>query len=265
MDLRFDTSLVEGYESGSQKIRIMTEDWLARNLYCPVCGTPHLTHYEANRPVADFCCHKCGSDFELKSKESKSGRLGTRIADGAYSVMIERILSFNNPNFFFLTYSDNRVNNLVLVPNMFFTPDIIDKRKPLSSTAKRAGWVGCNINIAGIPESGKIFIIKDGRENSPSMVVEHYMTIKNLAINNIGARGWLMDILRCIDNIPEENFSLDEVYSFVDMLKELHPDNNNIHAKIRQQLQLLRDRGVIDFVSRGQYRKKILKYGCSAG
>lgn len=59
--------------------------------------------------------------------------------DGAYATMIERITSLRNPNFFFLTYADNRVNNFLLVPNTFFVPKIIEKRKPLAATAKRAG------------------------------------------------------------------------------------------------------------------------------
>jgi hypothetical protein len=31
-----------------------------------------------------------------------------------------------------------------------------------------------------------------------------------------------------------------------------------VRAKIRQQLQFLRDKGVIEFVSRGQYRMKLI-------
>ena len=38
MDLRFNTSLAEGYKSASQIARVMTEGWLARNMYCPICG-----------------------------------------------------------------------------------------------------------------------------------------------------------------------------------------------------------------------------------
>jgi len=31
--------------------------------------------------------------------------------------------------------------------------------------------------------------------------------------------------------------------------------NNNIEAKIRQQLQILRDNGVVEFIGRGLYKK----------
>ncbi|MEF9988207.1 MAG: hypothetical protein RR504_07455 [Christensenellaceae bacterium] len=35
----------------------------------------------------------------------------------------------------------------------------------------------------------------------------------------------------------------------------LFSKNNNIQEKIRQQLQILRDRGVVEFIQRGKYRK----------
>lgn len=63
--------------------------------------------------------------------------------------MIKRIQSNNYPNFFFLTYDKNRllVNKLLIIPKHFFTQHVIAKRKALYSKAKRAGWVGCNIDL----------------------------------------------------------------------------------------------------------------------
>ena len=57
-----------------------------------------------------------------------------------------------------------------------------------------------------------------------------------------------MDILKCLDKIRGETFSLHEVYAFVDELSCKHPDNCNVEAKIRQQLQFLRNRGFIEFL-----------------
>lgn len=67
-------------------------------------------------------------------------------------------------------------------------------------------------------------------------------------------RGWLLDILKCVELLDKKEFSLDEIYTFEAFLKMKHPENNNIHAKIRQQLQILRDNGYIKFLSRGQYK-----------
>ena len=66
---------------------------------------------------------------------------------------------------------------------------------------------------------------------------------------------WILDVLSCVDRLPTRDFSLKEMYDFENYLKNLHPDNHNIQAKIRQQVQILRDKGLIDFIGRGRYRK----------
>ena len=255
MDLHFNQSLASGYHSGSQISRVLTEDWLGRNMFCPVCGAPVLNHYEANKPVADFFCDDCKSDFELKSKESKTAVIGNKIADGAYGTMIERITSLRNPHLFVMTYANWTVNNLLIIPKFFFVPDIIEKRKPLAETARRAGWTGCYIEISNIPESGKIFIIKDSQQEDKSKVIDQYQRTLSLQTSKIEARGWLLDVLKCVERIPQNDFCLDQVSAFADELKRKHPDNNFVHDKIRQQLQYLRDKGFVQFVGRGKYRK----------
>lgn len=257
MDLCFDNRLAIGYRSGSQISRVVTEGWMAANMYCPICGAPVLSHYAANKPVADFYCNDCRSDFELKSRESRTAHIGNTVADGAYRTMIERITSLRNPNLFVMTYADWTVNNLLLIPNYFFTPAIIEKRPPLKEKARRAGWIGCNIGIGDIPESGKIFIIKKGIQEDKSKVIDLYQRSLALKTEKIDRRGWLLDVLRCLDRIPSNEFKLEQVYAFVNELHEKHPENNFVKDKIRQQLQCLRDKGFIEFTARGQYRKTV--------
>jgi len=50
-------------------------------------------------------------------------------------------------------------------------------------------------------------------------------------------------------------FSLSEVYAFESVLSQMHPQNHNVKAKIRQQLQFLRDKNIIEFLGNGMYRK----------
>lgn len=254
MTFDFDTSLTVSYHSLSQKARVLTENWLYKNMYCPVCGASMLSHFEANRPVADFYCKHCNAEFELKSKEKATCGIGNKIVDGEYNTMIERIMALNNPNFFFLTHYNNKVRNLVLIPNHFFVPDIIEKRKPLSENARRAGWTGCNINLTSIPEYGKIYVVHDSVEIEHNIVIDAYKKIERLRSNSLESRGWLMDVLQCIDKLSNE-FTLNEVYSFTNLLQIKYPNNNNIQPKIRQQLQILRDRGFLQFTNRGHYRK----------
>ena len=253
MQLKLDYSLCEEYKSNTQKMRVATEKWVEQNMFCPICGRPHLHHYTANKPVADFCCEECENDFELKSKNQDS--LGKIINDGEYDTMMARLNDLHNPNFLFMTHIDEYINNFILIPNHFFTPEIIIKRKPLSDNARRAGWVGCNINIADIPQSGKIFIVKDGKEIDRNKVIDDYARIKELKNNSLASRGWMLDVLSCVERAKEDVLSLKEMYEFCDELQEKHRDKAHVKCKIRQQLQFLRDKGLIEFLERGVYRR----------
>lgn len=57
--------------------------------------------------------------------------------------------------------------------------------------------------------------------------------------------------------VENQTFSLNEAYAFEGALSKKYPNNSNIKDKIRQQLQYLRDLGLIEFnsKSRGEYRK----------
>ncbi len=149
----------------------------------------------------------------------------------------------------------NVVTDLIVVPKFFFVPGIIEKRNPLASTARRAGWIGCNIVISTIPEQGRIEIIKKGIEISQKKVIEKLNLSTRFETKNIDTRGWLLDVLNCVNSIKSETFDLQDIYSFVTTLSKKHPNNNNVEAKIRQQLQLLRDKSVIQFLGNGKYRK----------
>lgn len=255
MYLNLHSSLAENYNSNSQKIRVLTEDWVHKYIFCPSCGLG-VKEYENNKPVTDFYCSQCHEDYELKSK---NGSMGKKIVDGAYAIMIARLQSNNNPNFFFLNYDKNTydIQNFVVIPKHFFVPEIIEKRKPLSLTARRAGWTGCNILLETIPESGKIFYVKDHVSQSKDKIIEEWNRTSFLKESkNINSRGWLLEIIRCIEKLDKKQFSLNELYQFEKYLKTKYPENNNIQAKIRQQLQLLRDKDYLEFISLGKYKLK---------
>lgn len=252
MNLNFNQSLAKNYTSESQKIRVLSEDWVAKQSYCPSCNAEPLVEFANNQPVADFYCAHCSEEYELKSKKAKLSHL---INDGAYATMIERINSEDNPSFFFLTYSpEYRVNNFLIIPKQFFKPDMIIKRKPLSVSAKRAGWVGCNIDLRKVPESGKVFLVKDQQVIPRDNVTEQFQKTLFLRQQSQQTRGWTLDVWQCIDRL-DANFSLNQVYAFANLLKLKHPENNHVKDKIRQQLQVLRDKGIIEFTGRGHYRK----------
>ena len=68
MNLNFNTIKAKGYSNNSQIARVLTEDWVKNNSYCPNCGEIQLTEFDNNKPVADFYCNTCFEQYELKSK-----------------------------------------------------------------------------------------------------------------------------------------------------------------------------------------------------
>lgn len=253
MDLQLPIEIARDYSSRSQQVRVMSEHWVGAWIFCPNCGS-RLRRFENNQPVADFYCKYCSEEYELKAKH---GAVGRRILDGAYSTMLERLRASNNPNLFFLTY--NRigfgVRSFFAIPKHFFVPGIIEKRRPLNPAARRAGWTGCNIVLDSIPDLGKIFYVQDGAVAGRNNVLQGWSRTGFVrSTHDVEARGWLLDVLKCVERLEKTDFTLDDIYRSEAHLKLKHPSNNNIQAKIRQQLQVLRDRNILEFAGRGSYR-----------
>jgi len=254
MELTFDTQIVKDYKSQSQKARVLTECWVYKSIFCPNCGYLKIDKYPNNQPVADFFCSNCHEDYELKSKQNS---IGTKILDGAYRTKMERLRSSSNPNLFMLTYNLSHlcVLNFFVIPKHFFVPEIIEKRKPLTANARRAGWIGSNILLQKIPQIGKIFLVRQQRiEPKEKVLAEWKKTLFLREEKDISVKGWLLDIMRCIDKLGKQEFILNDIYAFKNELAKLHPENRHIKDKIRQQLQILRDRGYLDFISKGKYQ-----------
>lgn len=245
----------ESYKNRSQIARVISEGWVRDQLYCPFCGGDQLMKFENNRPAADFFCPRCKEQYELKSKHGKESSL---IPDGAYLTMVQRIESETNPNFLLMFYSGNepRINNLLTIPKYFLTTDIIQKRKPLSATARRVGWVGCNLHLDRLPVESKTYIVQNGIEIAKTDVLASIKNAGFVAAISQSQRGWLFDTMMCIQRIPQNEFSIADVYAFADELALKYPQNHFIREKLRQQLQLLRDAKYIDFMGDGRYRKK---------
>jgi hypothetical protein len=66
---------------------------------------------------------------------------------------------------------------------------------------------------------------------------------------------WKKDVFECLMKIPYDVFTLHQVYSFEKQLSLLHPNNHNVQEKIRQQLQYLRELGLVEFGKPGVYKK----------
>ena len=230
---------------------MLSESWVDDEIFCPNCGC-NVDSYKNSKPVADFYCPNCSEDYELKSKKDSMGK---RIADGAYETMIERLQSANNPNFFFLNYDvkNYEVLNFAVIPKHFFVPEIIIKRN--QGIKDRPNYIMCSIDLTRIPKSGKIFYIKNRKIESKERVLESWnRTLFLRKSKKVELRGWILDIMKCIDKLEKNEFTLDEMYSFENLLSQKYTDNKHIKDKISQQLQFLRDKDYLKFIGKGKYK-----------
>ncbi len=253
MDLHLPTEDLDRYKSASQRARVGTEAWGALNFFCPACESPRLRSSPQGTAAIDYFCPACDSPFQLKSQ---SKPLGSKIVDAAYSEMKRAILEDRTPNLFVLHYDLDTwaVRTVLLVPHFAFALSAVERRKPLASTARRAGWVGCNILLDRIPMHARISVVSEGSPLTPREVRKSYDRLRPLEKLQVEKRGWTLDVLQVVQSLGKLEFTLADVYAYADALARLHPNNLHIRDKIRQQLQVLRDLGLLTFLGGGDYR-----------
>ena len=252
LELQLDLRSAHAYRSNAQIARVVTEQWFAAEMYCPACNSDRLGRTANNCPGYDFACPECKLRLQLKSRKFSAGN---RIVDAGYGAMIKAIRSDTAPSLALLQYSSSwSVTDLLVVPSFFFTEAAIEKRKPLSAFARRANWVGCNILLDKIPIDGRITVVKDGFPVSPPSVRNQYKNVLPLKELDSKARGWTLDVLRCLRSLGKQDVTLAEAYAFAGALQREHPNNKHVKDKIRQQLQVLRNLGILQFEERGRYR-----------
>lgn len=253
MDLELPTLNLDRYKSASQRARIGTEAWGAVNFFCPVCRSPRLNIASRNTAAVDYRCPKCASPFQLKSQ---SKPFGTKILDAAYSEMKRAILSDRTPNLYVLHYDLTQwaVRTVILIPHFAFALSAIECRPPLGPNARRAGWIGCNILLNKIPQDARIPIVESGRARTASEVRQAYKRLRPLEQLKVESRGLTLDVLNVVRSLNKKEFSLSDIYAHADDLAKLHPKNAHVLDKIRQQLQVLRDLRLLQFLSPGSYR-----------
>jgi type II restriction enzyme len=300
MNLSMTADLAAAYTSGSQRARVVTEFWAEQNLYCPNCSSGTLNRQTHNTRAFDFRCPVCRFDFQLKGQKTP---FRSSITDGAYRAMMDAVQNDALPSFYFLHYdlATWSIRNLLLVPHFAFPPSAIIKRPPLSTTARRAGWIGCNFDLRRIPIDARIEIVRTcistGSSETPAgfgvrqasgafslptthkaaedcrtprryradsyfktiitpaqEVREKFRRVKPLSQLSVKTRGWTLDVLNAIHRLGKKEFTTADAYIFERELAALHPDNHHVTDKIRQQLQKLRDLGLLLHIDRNRWR-----------
>ena len=259
MELVLNPSIAGNYKSNGYIAGIVTEAWADTNLYCLNCSSANLFRERPNSPVKDFSCPQCAATYQLKAKNGRHGRV---VSNSAYLQKVAAIDQGQVPHYLFLDYNRARweVTGLFAVPAHLIGRSVIQRRAPLGPQARRAGWVGSNILLHEIPEEGRIPMVSNGTVKDPADVRQDWQKVAFLGSDSRASQGWGADVLSrariLVRETGIEEFTLQSFYSrFLAELSGLHPENQHVREKVRQQLQVLRDGGLLEFTNnRGRYR-----------
>lgn len=94
------------------------------------------------------------------------------------------------------------------------------------------------------------------REHEEESVKLNKNGFNDSPIQIVSDTNWYEDVCECAKKLGH-TFTLLQMYGFEEELSKKHPGNNNIRAKIRQQIQFMRKNGLIDMLVSGVYRKKM--------
>jgi type II restriction enzyme len=111
--------------------------------------------------------------------------------------MKKAILEDRTSNLFVLHYdlAAWSVRTIILIPKFAFALSTLECRKPLAPSARRAGWVGCNILLDKIPADARIPIIDAGTPRPAEEVRRAYERLRPLEKLKVEKRGWTLDVL----------------------------------------------------------------------
>ncbi len=253
MNLSLDEPTL-GYKSASQIARITTEKWVRENLFCPNCGG-RLFPYASNTKTKDVFCRNCAESYQIKSKK---GKFGNKLIGAEYNTTKLSFQRGDHPSLILIHYSPVSwlVIDVQVIHRAYITLSSIIPRKPLGKNARRAGWQGCNYDLSQIPASARIKIVDNHHVEQTERVLARWKSAQSILEIKQEGRRWVADVLRIVETLPL-NFDLADVYRYKSNLEKLYPTNHHVEAKIRQQLQILREIGKVEFVDRGKYRRLV--------
>lgn len=231
---------------------MLSESWFARNAYCLACDADSVEQTRANTRATDFVCSKCRQRYELKTFHR---RPHGSLVDGAFAPMMERINAGTAPTLCLLERTEEwQIRSLTAIHSSFLVSEVIEERPPLKPTAKRHGFVGCNIRLDHIASDGEIAVVSRGVIQPVAEVRAQFQRFLPLAKKSAEQRGWTLLTLRMVRELQKNSFNLHDLYAMEKDFAKAYPQNRHIRDKIRQQLQILRDLGVLAFEERGVYR-----------
>jgi hypothetical protein len=146
--VRIDFDEAARYASRSQVARIAIEAWAAKNVACWRCESP-LVLVPANAQLLDAVCRSSAHEIQIKAV---SGVAPDHLSGAAFGPIARRLASGFLPDYLIVSY--DRQRSIVLLAEFIDGTDLaadrLRARSPLGAGARRAGWIGTSIDLAGL-------------------------------------------------------------------------------------------------------------------
>ena len=134
-----------------QKLGVFGEDLVVKNLICQKCKRKKtLKKLPMNFKCADLICDFCGFLAQVKSSNVKDvNKLPNSVLGAAWKPQQERMDAGIYFPLYLVLINGKNYSIFYLAADLQ-SKDIFIPRKPLSASAKRAGWQGFMYNISKI-------------------------------------------------------------------------------------------------------------------
>jgi type II restriction enzyme len=151
-ELVLQTKQSNNWKSESRIIGEACEDYVKNIIKCIRCNNNNFEKYKPNEKSKDLICISRNQKYQIKSKSATHKQVNNikckkqfKTIGGEYSTTLNNINEKIDYLIILYEKQSYKILNILYITNENINSTCIIPRKPLSSTAKRAGWQGCNI------------------------------------------------------------------------------------------------------------------------
>ena len=140
------------WKSESRIVGEACEYYIKNNMKCVRCNENNFEKCKTNEQSKDLICISCNQKFHITGKSATPKHVNNiknknvfNTIGGEYSTTLKNV--DEQIDYLIILYEKQsyKILNVLYIKNENINSNCIIPRKPLSTTAKRAGWQGCNI------------------------------------------------------------------------------------------------------------------------
>jgi len=152
MELNEYVSQIKNWKNKSRIVGEACEYYVKNNMSCVRCNTNSLEKCKVNEKSKDIICNNCNQKYQIKAKNATQKQVSNiknknifKTIGGHYLTTLNSINEYIDYLVILYEKQSYKIINILYIKNEDINSSCIIPRNPLSATARRAGWQGCNI------------------------------------------------------------------------------------------------------------------------